>query len=308
MKIAHQIVALLQEHRRAEICHHHEYHDCLALHVDKLEKLITQNKTLRFVLPAFPAKSPNTNKTYGPLPDLGECLALFFLNQFCESIKQIYSPGAEIIICSDGRVFNDLVGVKDREVDAYAQKIQDILAQNNLSHLSLFALDEYYSDLSYEEMRNNLIAEFGEESDALKNNIKICPVARQQFNGIHRFVFEDNLFVSQALSRNKIREQSKDIAYQVVRRSNAWSVLVEKAFPDALRLSIHPQKCGSNKIGFMLLQAEDNWATPWHRVVLYDGQQHALIKKKDAEGLGATAVFDKGQFSHYVLEGNHHVN
>jgi pyoverdine/dityrosine biosynthesis protein Dit1 len=308
IELAHRIIAILKEHRRSESCHHHEYHDCLVSHVNKLIQLISRNEIIRFVLPAFPAKSPNPSKTYGALPDLGEHLALCFLNHLCCSIKHIYSPGAEIIICSDGRVFNDLVGVGDHEVDAYSQKIRAILEDNNLTHITLFALDEHYGNVPYAEMRKNLIREFGETEARLKNTIKNCISARQQFNGIHRFIFEDSMFAMNTLSRNKIRKLSKEVAYQVVKRSNSWSVLVEKKFPDALRLSIHPQVCGSNKIGLMLLKAVDNWATPWHRVVLYDGQEHRLIKKNDAEDLGATPVFVNDKFSHYILKELHYVN
>lgn len=308
IQLAHQIVAILKEHKRAELCHHEEYHDCLVPHVNKLAKLIAKNEILHFVLPAFPAKSPNSTKTYGFLPDLGEHLALCFLNQLCCSIKNIYPPGAEITICSDGRVFNDLVGVCNSKVDAYSKKIQDILVDNDLTQISLFALDEYYNAISYTKMRNNLIVEFGEKDECLKNNIKNCALSRQQFNGIHRFVFEDNVFIESSLSRNKIRKLSKEIAYQVVKRSNAWSKLVEKTFPDALRLSIHPQFCGSNKIGLMLLKASDNWATPWHRVVLYDGQEYRLMKKSDAESLGAIPVFVNEQFSHYILKDNYYAD
>jgi pyoverdine/dityrosine biosynthesis protein Dit1 len=59
------------------------------------------------VLPAFPFKSPNrVDKTLGSLPDLGEELALQHLNGLCESIKEIYEPGAKVTITSDGLVYN----------------------------------------------------------------------------------------------------------------------------------------------------------------------------------------------------------
>lgn len=299
--LAYQLVAILKEHRRALPCHHDEYQDCLKEHVNKLVALISKRKMLCFVLPAFPAKSPNRDKTYGVLPDLGERLALGFLNQLCLAIKSIYSPGAKIVICSDGRVFNDLIGIGDQDVDAYSKKIETILIKDNLTHLSLFSLDEYYHQGSYIEMRKHLINEFSEDDEYFKKNITNSPSSLQQFNGIHRFIFEDNKFILNTLSKNKIRKLSKETAYQVVRRSNAWSVLVERSFPEALRLSIHPQHCGSKKIGLMLLKSIDYWATPWHRVVLYNRKEHVLIKKNDAEDLGATPIFVNNEFSHYVL-------
>lgn len=42
----------------------------------------------------------------GTLPDLGEELALTHLNGLGESIADIYEPGAQIVITSDGLVYN----------------------------------------------------------------------------------------------------------------------------------------------------------------------------------------------------------
>jgi len=300
---AKKIIDLLSKVKRmSAYCHHHEYHDCVMLHLKKIEMLMYEKKKITFILPAFPAKSPNNIKTFNTLPDMGERLALNFLNQLCELIKQFYLPGAEMIICSDGRVFNDLVKVKDKDVDTYSYAIDNIIHEDSLTNISLFSLDNHYKDSSYETMRTHLLSEYGESEDIIKNNIKNDLISRQQFNGIHRFIFEDNISALPSISKNKIRNISKKIAYQVIQRSNAWSVLLEKYFPSAIRLSIHPQICGSNKIGIMLLKSEDAWATPWHRVVLYDGKEHILIRKKDAENLGAVPVFIKNQFSHFTVK------
>lgn len=45
-------------------------------------------------------------KVLGTLPDLGEEIALIHLNGLCESIAEIYEHGAEIVITSDGLVYN----------------------------------------------------------------------------------------------------------------------------------------------------------------------------------------------------------
>jgi hypothetical protein len=72
-----------------------------------VESYVKANEPVRMVLPAFPFKSPNrVDKTLGSLPDLGEELALQHLNGLCESIKEIYEPGAKVTITSDGLVYN----------------------------------------------------------------------------------------------------------------------------------------------------------------------------------------------------------
>lgn len=72
-----------------------------------VEAQVKKSEPIRMVLPAFPFKSPNRkNKVLGALPDLGEELALQHLNGLCESIREIYEPGAKVFIASDGLVYN----------------------------------------------------------------------------------------------------------------------------------------------------------------------------------------------------------
>ena len=72
-----------------------------------VESYVTKEEPVRMVLPAFPFKSPNRkDKTLGSLPDLGEELALMHLNGLCETISEIYSHGANVVITSDGLVYN----------------------------------------------------------------------------------------------------------------------------------------------------------------------------------------------------------
>lgn len=68
---------------------------------------VEKQEPVRMVLPAFPFKSPNSqDKVMGILPDLGEELALKHLNALCQNVTQVYEPGAEVHITSDGLVYN----------------------------------------------------------------------------------------------------------------------------------------------------------------------------------------------------------
>lgn len=303
----HQLASCIMQHitryRRGWCTTHHHDHglNCWQPHWDKLLKQIELNQPIQFILPAFPAKSPNRNKTFGSSPDLGEKLALRFLNELGDFITSFYAPGAEIIICSDGRVFNDLVKVDDEAVDHYTKNIARIIHQENLYHLKTVGLDHYYARYPYDAMRKELVAVHGESIDAIKWRIKTDATEKMLFNGVHRFVFEDHLSLLPALTRNQVRKMTKEIAYQVIQRSHAWSHLLAKHFGEAIRLSIHPQPCGAEKLGIMLLKSKDHWATPWHRVVLFDGHDYILTRKSDAEKIGATMVFADQHFSHYTL-------
>lgn len=72
-----------------------------------VERSIEHSAPIKMVLPAFPCKSINkVDKVLGTLPDLGEELAFMHLNGMCESIVEIYEHGAEIVVASDGLVYN----------------------------------------------------------------------------------------------------------------------------------------------------------------------------------------------------------
>ena len=72
-----------------------------------IQKYVDTGTPVRMILPAFPFKSPNkVEKVMGALPDLGEELALAHLNGLCTTITELYQPGAEITILSDGLVYS----------------------------------------------------------------------------------------------------------------------------------------------------------------------------------------------------------
>jgi pyoverdine/dityrosine biosynthesis protein Dit1 len=58
-------------------------------------------------LPAFPFKSANkVYKVLGSLPDKAEELALDRLNTMCMRVREVYSPGLQVTIISDGITYN----------------------------------------------------------------------------------------------------------------------------------------------------------------------------------------------------------
>ncbi|MBA4696046.1 MAG: L-tyrosine/L-tryptophan isonitrile synthase family protein [Legionella sp.] len=270
---------------------------CQEPHRQKIQASIQKQEAITLILPAFPAKSANREKTISAKPDLGERLSLVRLNAICQQISAIYPIGVKLYLCSDGRVFNDLVLVNDEEVNLYQQGIKAIIKQEKLTFLKTFALDEIYPNATYNEMRKQLMMTHGEALEILKQRLKPQTPERYQFDGIHRFIFEDQRALRTDLSKNKLRKLTKLITYEVVRRSNAWSRLLAAEFPSSVRLSIHPQPCGSDKLGIQFLPANNRWATPWHNVLLKKGNNCQFVKRSEAEALGA-----KFNHDHYVLE------
>jgi pyoverdine/dityrosine biosynthesis protein Dit1 len=312
-EIARRILADVMRFRRlsgaSDSCVGPGCPDCLAPHLAKVTSAVARGVPVTFVLPAFPGKSPNLAKVLGPLPDMAERRALIFLQGLCDRIRTAYAPGARVILCSDGRVFGDAVGMRDADVGAYHRELSKMIEASGLASISTFNLDEVYGGLSFDRMRARLMERHGDSFATLREAVRRGGKAgatiddresHRLYCGITRFLVEDSTFPDQKRSRTALQKECRIRAYEVIRRSKAWSEFVENRFPGAVRLSIHPQACGDKKLGIRLLEG-DHWLTPWHGVAVEVGDRFILLKRADAEALGGRLVHLHGRPSHYVL-------
>lgn len=262
-----------------------------ALHGPIVQGKVDRNAPIEIVLPAFPAKAPNPHKVLGDGPDLAEWLALESLADLLDEIRAVYPPGAQLILCSDGGVFADLVGVTDAQVRAYRAELEGMIASISAARggtaIRIFDLDDAFDGQRASTTRKLLMRHYGSTVEALQMRAKASPSSAQMIDGIHRFLFEDELVRSPAQSRTQSRKVTRARAYEVVLRSEAWGALVGVAFPEALRCSIHPQPAISSKLGIRLLDSDDAWLTPWHGAAVLVGEGYRLMKRADAEALGA---------------------
>jgi pyoverdine/dityrosine biosynthesis protein Dit1 len=75
--------------------------------LDVIARYVSSQTKVEACLPAFPFKSANkAYKVLGCLPDKAEELALNRLDMMCRRIKEIYPPGAQVTIISDGITYN----------------------------------------------------------------------------------------------------------------------------------------------------------------------------------------------------------
>jgi pyoverdine/dityrosine biosynthesis protein Dit1 len=307
---ARKILGLVFRHRRAlpgaAECEHAPSDElceqCLEPHLPLVRRFVGADLPVHFVLPAFPAKSPNPGKVLGRMPDMAEELSLKFLDNLCGEIQKIYQPGARITICSDGLVFSDLVGVMDSDVKSYGERIARAIEELRLESLESFHMQDLYDEAgSGEQMREWLCRHYSESNETIRERLHSNQSQQALFNGIQRFLFEDQVEIEKGKSRSRIRSECKERTYEVVRRSDAWGRLVADCFPASLRLSIHPQPPHSEKIGILLAESQDVWLTPWHAVALKENGRFRLVKRREAEDLGASVVVKNGLPSYMEL-------
>lgn len=105
-KVAHQILEIIQRYGDNVVSGEDSWPGRTKF-LPLVEAFVAKSEPVLMVLPAFPFKSPNRrDKTLGSLPDLGEEVALMHLNGLCSSIAETYEHGANVVITSDGLVYN----------------------------------------------------------------------------------------------------------------------------------------------------------------------------------------------------------
>lgn len=284
-----------------KVCLENKCETCMKMHEAKINYFTSQEKPVHFILPAFPAKSPNPGKVLGILPDLGEEIALAALEDMCKEIKNVYAPGAKITICSDGRIFSELVGVTDERVTNYVKGIKQLIEKLNLQFVEIVNLEDLMQGNSFDELRNKVLETYAEPLDELTTRLKSNAEFKNLFNGIHRFITDDRKALEPEKSATKVKEESKLIALKVIQHSNAWTRFLTNIYPDAVRLSIHPYPSHSDKIGIRLTKATDNWLTPWHGVIVLGNEGYVLMKKNEAEEKHARLISSNDQPYYYTL-------
>jgi pyoverdine/dityrosine biosynthesis protein Dit1 len=305
--LADQVLNIIFDKRRllpneatAEINEHEEQ----KAHFDRIFAYVEAGEKIQMILPAFPVKSPNRNKTLTHLPDYAERHAFQQLSILCDDIKSIYSPGVEFTICSDGRVFSDLLRISDEHVTEYGETLRSMVEESHPGVFTFFNLDKVYNSIScFDTMREDLMVNYGEALSDLVYRTKTEPHAKSMYLGITRFIFEDFSGIDpfKKLARNAIQKAAKSVSYRVIQRSNAWSKLLKEQYPKAVRLSIHPQFRVSEKIGIYLGDVENSWVTPWHSVAVIDEDRVLFMKRSDAESQpDVLLAYHDGQPSHFV--------
>ncbi|AWQ46369.1 L-tyrosine isonitrile synthase [Serratia marcescens] len=272
----------------------------------RIRTFIENEQRIEFVLPAFPTKSPNTNKVIGAVPDMAERLSLIFLNSLCQRIQLYYPPGAHIVICSDGHVFGDLIRVSDEVINHYQREIESLLHEVGATHLSVFnlgdvkGLAEHTDD--YDLLRRLLVDGYAESEEAIKQQLMQDEQGLLLYRAITRFLYEDSQLPGYSGSNAALQKDAKQRACGVIQRSWAWGNLLAQHFPAAIRLSIHPQPVDSLKMGIHMMPTKDDWLTPWHGVAANVNGQFVLMKRKDAQSLDGELVEIRGTPSHYLIE------
>jgi pyoverdine/dityrosine biosynthesis protein Dit1/alpha-ketoglutarate-dependent taurine dioxygenase len=238
-----------------------------------IKTYVSKKELIQFVLPAFPFKSPSSKKVMGILPDFGEYYALFILNSLCETIKTIYQPGASLTIVSDGSIYHDLVGKSEENFRAYQAEIREMGREfPNLDFKCIkdMLTDEEFANWSKDKQAyiETKLVDFDLDNE-LKKNTNILNLYRSYLIFME-YDLEEQLD-KMNISKTQRKEVVRTVARKFIRRGQVFSELVNKTFPNYVRLSIHCHNNSGPKYSICL--APSKFKTPWHHcVVLRNGK------------------------------------
>ncbi|WDK20903.1 pyoverdine/dityrosine biosynthesis protein [Colletotrichum graminicola] len=266
-----------------------------AVAAEKIENFRAAKKPVSLLLPAFPWKSPNPQKTLSKSPDLGEELGLIRLNQLCKELAAVFPYGAHITIISDGSVYNDLLGYPDEDVFSYGQELRDMACENGLTSISFMRLIDVLglndgNAISKEVFlsiaptcRRELEKGFLDPNFNIEREIKDHPDTALTYRGFVKGAYDDLRWgpnIPEAVKSNEdmYQAEARRVGEQMTRRlivrnrTSAYERALEFRFPDSIRISIHPST-GTSKFSIPLIPQPDCFGlTPWHSCVLVTAQ------------------------------------
>ncbi|SCU95201.1 LADA_0G14202g1_1 [Lachancea dasiensis] len=332
--------------------------------LQRVKYFTDRNLTIQCILPAFPCKSSNFEKVHGAAPDKGEEFALRRLISATEEVQNFYPPGMKLWIVSDGHVFSDCIGVDDDVVDDYTKSLHELyqkIVSPGTDAIGFVGLKELFFtgetmsafdegmvqeiDLPHytgsriggdsELCRQILMKGFDTDDGRLRQQILIPGHPRLHlFRGFSRFMMEDlsHLAHFKNYSRKHFKKVVSKVAFEMIKRNDAYSNLVELIFPHHMRFSIHAHTNSGPKFGIKLISTEQcktvksldgkeepscedllHIPTPWHNCVVKMENDYYLSKSKivlDAIASGryegswkaGSEGYDKDIGGHYVMK------
>lgn len=284
----------------------------------QVEKFVTRQEPVLLSLPAFPFKSPNKHvKVLGTLPDMGEEVALSHLQGLCSGIRDVYQPGADVYIVSDGLMYNDILGISDSETWRYGEALAKMATECGCSNIKFLRLpmllgedgngptteEEYLKNISY--YRDNIIERYLPAGFDVEAHIKKDTDSTLTYRGYIKFL-ETDLAQRPADEEPKSKSQMKkiyeEIAKKMIVRGKAFAASIAQNIPEYVRLSIHAST-ETTKLSMSLLPQVGRAFTPWHSSLVraVDGSI-TMSHARDVPALTHELIFDNEGRPSYFRE------
>lgn len=268
---------------------------------EKILVFTSQNKPIKFSIMGFPMKSTNVrDKVLGALPDMAEELTLRNFAEFDRQVREVYSPGIEVVIASDGFAFSDVLGVTERTVDMYQEVSESMIGQAPVRILNL--RDFYNHKSTINALQGKLNEQFGITNEELSRRILMDVDVNTLYKGMLRFMYEE-VANREFTSRNQQEKAAKLLTREMMLRNEAYSGLVRSNLGDHIRLSMHPSINNGVKYSFNLINSPLAHHSAWHAtVVLSESGPVQTMHKKDAIAAGYELIYQNNQPFYFIKQ------
>ena len=238
-----------------------------------IRNAVQRDMPLEFVLPSFPVKCFNPLKVRRRTPDLAEVGCLSRLYSLCRDIEQIYQPGAMVILVTDGLVYAPIFREPIAHAQRYREEIDELIVDlgyrkyitsvdmgdlvasredefNRIYQMVEIRVADHYERYPNDSDRQRLI-----ENTMTNINLTMYP----ERDLIDFFVNENN-----SALQEEIRERATASAFEylVFNQTLREIELVQRAFPNALRVTCHPKE---GQLGLHLVHP-NSFNYPWNGV------------------------------------------
>lgn len=116
-----------------------------------IEAKVAKQLPIELTISLYPCKIPNPLKTAGKLPDLGDLASLARLIEIAMTVKQVYKPGARVIVLMDGGRFEHILDFPKENITSYQEQLRKFL--------SVLEGEEYVELLDYMDLINQQLSE-----------------------------------------------------------------------------------------------------------------------------------------------------
>lgn len=232
--------------------------------ISRVLPLLEQKKRLLFILPGFPFKDQNRFRVPydASCVDFSEISFLIRLHNLIQALYQVHPFGAEALVLSDGRLYQDIFYIDSKDVEDYQWRLHDFRNKLNIQ-----------GDVSIIDLKNLIerADESGEVSkiiecieEVISNHFKREDffqglVQGMKWNLNSRKLLEDYCDVDAwsiiRCSRNDIKEdllvawdwyhklaEEAATKYAATNLMLKWTNLLQKFFPESIRCTVHPKE------------------------------------------------------------------
>ena len=284
---------------------------------DKIERSVAAGRPVRVVIPSFPGRpfSPLTHQRVQP--DLGEAYGFVLLHRIALHVRATYEPGVQFVILLDGQVYNPFYGYPVESEHQYPRDLQALVdalgVEETISFVDLQDLVDARA-AEFEEIREQVLAEVEEHWDDPDNTFRDDLVETMRLGTNTAAVNaaavqllkwsreEPGPELIQAM-RDAVDERARAtaFAYMVFLVTIRRMALIESAFGDAIRGTVHP-KAGQYS---PFLVHPTTTIAPWHGVAVVrpDGVINTVYESKLYERPDRyCGVYLEGEYTPFFYE------